>query len=74
MKTKVIAFRVTQDEYDGLVLAAAEEARSVGEYVRRRLVMQYHVERIGKERKRLEAKAKRAAKKAATIEAANAPE
>lgn len=66
MKTKVIAFRVSEDEYYGLVLASKDRLMTVGEYVRNQLVMHQYVELISKERKRLERAAKRHAKKAAT--------
>lgn len=67
MKTKVIAFRVTQDEYDALVTMANGRLMKSGEYVYNYLIPAINQGRelIIKERKRLEAKAKREAKKAA---------
>ena len=65
MKTKVIALRVTQDEYDAL--QAAADFRSVGLYVRLQLSepIRQGFEKLSKQRKAAEAKAKREAKKAA---------
>lgn len=75
MKSKVIAFRVTQDEYDALMLRlnwckqseSANHIKTTSDLVN----MLLHAEMKGllagleKERKRQEAKAKREAKKAA---------
>ncbi len=75
MKTKVIAFRVTQDEYDALALRlewckqseSARHIRTMSELVDHtiRPELQAMLQGLAKERKRLEAKAKRDAKKAA---------
>ena len=65
MKTKVIAFRVTEREYDAVVLEATRKGMSVTKYVRESLVLNYLMNQLDMETKRLEAKAKRAAKKAA---------
>jgi len=67
MKTKVIAFRVSQDEYDALYFAARTTNRTVGQVVYDSISggFQEAMAALAKERKRLEAKAKREAKKAA---------
>ena len=67
MKTKVVAFRVTQQEYDALAFVSAKRLMSVGEFVNNYLANAKWeaVEAFRKEQKRLEAKAKRDAKKAA---------
>ena len=67
MKTKVIAFRVTQEEYDALVYNASKRLMKLGEFVNDELrpVTNLSVQMFKKEQKRLEAKAKRDAKKAA---------
>lgn len=67
MKTKVIAFRVTQKEYDALVYNATSCAMKLGEFVlcsMRPAVIEGQA-LIAKDRKKAEAKAKRDAKKAA---------
>ena len=64
MKTKVIAFRVTEQEYEGVVLASKARLMTLGEYVRNQLIMRQYVELSEKERKRVERAAKRDAKKA----------
>lgn len=64
-KTKVIAFRVTDKEYDAILLDATREGKSLTNYVRDLLVLNHLLNRLDMETKRLEAKAKRAAKKAA---------
>lgn len=68
MKTKVIAFRVTQEEYDALVYNGRVAHFKLAEFVS--YLMRPHIElskqALAKEQKRLEAKAKREAKKAAT--------
>ena len=68
MKTKVIAFRVTYKEYYAILLDATREGKSVTNYVRDLLVLNSLLSRLDMETKRLEAKAKRAAKKAAAAE------
>lgn len=67
MKTKVIAFRVTEQEYDALVYCASQSRIKLGEFVRLCLSspVQEGMTALRKEEKRLEAKAKREAKKAA---------
>ena len=67
MKTKVIAFRVTEDEYAALYYMARTKNIKLAEHVSESLtsaIMQ-GFDALTKERKRLEAKAKREAKKAA---------
>lgn len=68
MKTKVIAFRVTEQEYNALLLAATRKGVSVTTHVRDALVFGYLLNQLEMETKRLEAKAKRAAKKAAAAQ------
>lgn len=63
-KTKVIAFRVTEREYDAIMLDAFRKQAKIGDYVRGALVLPYLLNQLDMEVKRLEAKAKRAAKKA----------
>jgi RNA-binding protein YhbY len=67
MKTKVIAFRVTQEEYEALSFVAAEVNEKLAEYVNNALFpAKGHALNIWrKHQKRVEAKAKRDAKKAA---------
>ena len=67
MKTKVVAFRVTEHEYNALSFLAAKEKQKLSEYVNKCLTWQkaFAVQEFAKEQKRLEAKAKRDAKKAA---------
>lgn len=67
MKTKVIAFRVTEDEYAALYYMARTKNLKLSEHVNECMtsaIMQ-GFDALTKERKRLEAKAKREAKKAA---------
>ena len=66
-KTKVIAVRVTQEQYDGLKLLADGRLMKMGEYVYNSLIpmMNLGQEALNKERKKAEAKAKRLAKKEA---------
>ena len=66
MKTKVIAFRVTEQEYNALLFDAARKHMSVTTYVRHALQFGYLMSELQLETKRLEAKAKRDAKKAET--------
>ncbi len=78
MKTKVISFRVTEDEYAALALCLefckrpenfhrAPDVRTMSDLVHDtiRPELQAMLQGLAKERKRLEAKAKRDAKKAA---------
>lgn len=67
MKTKVIAFRVTQDEYDALVYNGKTAGYKLAEFVAASLkpTIELSKQALAKEHKRLEAKAKREAKKAA---------
>jgi hypothetical protein len=67
MKTKVISFRVTPNEYEALQLAAQKEKLNLADVVYYLVKpTAYHwQEELHKVRKRLEAKAKRDAKKAA---------
>jgi hypothetical protein len=67
MKTKVIAFRVTQDEYDALVYNGKTAGLKLAEFVAWSLrpTIALSKEAVVREQKRLEAKAKRDAKKAA---------
>lgn len=67
MKTKVIAFRVNAEEHEALYFAARTKQVTMGELVYM-MVSQFVPEaqaELNKERKRLDAKAKREAKKAA---------
>jgi hypothetical protein len=67
MKTKVIAFRVTEDEYAALYFMARTLNVKLSEHVNTCMtsaIMQ-GFEALKKERKKAEAKAKRDAKKAA---------
>jgi|DEB3_MinimDraft_2_1074329.scaffolds.fasta_scaffold02397_4 hypothetical protein len=65
MKTKVIAFRVTEEQYDALRLRAAKNGAKVSDVLTDGLSLhlQTLVDDLRKEVKRLEAKAKRDAKK-----------
>ena len=66
-KTKVIAFRVTKEEYEALYFAAAQKQLKVAELVYAMVntsIPEAHAA-LAKERKRLELKAKRDAKKEA---------
>jgi uncharacterized protein (DUF1778 family) len=65
MKTKVVAFRVTQQEYDALAFAANCAGKKLSAYVDDALLLtvQQAVAAYAKEQKRLEAKAKRDHKK-----------
>lgn len=67
MKTKVIAFRVTEDEYAALYYMARTKGVKLSEHVNECMTsaIVQGFEALKKERKRLEAKAKREAKKAA---------
>lgn len=67
MKTKVIAFRVTEEEYEAICWAAAKDKIKIGEYVRQDFAttLGYTMQEMKDEIAKLEAKAKRAAKKAA---------
>jgi len=66
-KTKVIAIRVTQEQYNGLRLLADGRLMKMSEYVYNALMptMTLGMEAVNKERKKAEAKAKRQAKKEA---------
>ena len=66
-KTKVIALRVTQDQYDALSVMANGRLMKMGEYVYNYLIpaMNQGADLLLKERKKAEAKAKRLAKKEA---------
>jgi hypothetical protein len=67
MKTRVISFRVTEDEYNALVYNASTIKLSVGAFVwvSLRATVELSKQAFAKEQKRLENKAKRVAKKAA---------
>lgn len=67
MKTKVIAFRVTHDEYDALVYNGKCAGLKLAEFVvdSLRPTIALSKQALVKEQKRQEAKAKRDAKKAA---------
>ena len=67
MKTKVVAFRVTQEEYDGLVFNAGCRKMKVSDFVIAclRQDIDLSIQALKHEQKRLQAKAKRDAKKAA---------
>lgn len=64
-KTKVIAVRVTQEQYDGLVCLKGEA--KMGNFIYWNLfeLIQSGVKELASERKKAEAKAKRQAKKEA---------
>lgn len=66
-KTKVIAVRVTEEQYRALSVMAEGRLMKMGEYVFNYLIpaMNQGAEVLLKERKKAEAKAKREAKKAA---------
>ena len=63
-KTKVIAFRVTEREYDAIMLDASFQTLKMADYVRARLFLPGLLDQLDRKTKQLEAKAKRAAKKA----------
>jgi hypothetical protein len=67
MRTKVVAFRVSQEEYDGLVFNAGTRKMKVSDFVIAclRQDLDLSVQALHREQKRLQAKAKRDAKKAA---------
>jgi uncharacterized protein (DUF1778 family) len=67
MKTKVVAFRVTQQEYDALAFVANLHGKKLSAYIDDELLptIQNAMVHLEKEQKRLQAKAKRDAKKAA---------
>jgi len=67
MKNKVVAFRVTQNEYDALMFVANRTGKKLSAYVDDALLptIQGALLAFTKEQKRLDAKAKRDAKKAA---------
>jgi uncharacterized protein (DUF1778 family) len=67
MKTKVVAFRVTQQEYDALAFVANLHGKKLSAYIDDALLptIQNAMVHLEKEKKRLQAKAKRDAKKAA---------
>jgi len=67
MKTKVVAFRVTQQEYDALAFVANLHGKKLSAYIDDALLptIQNAMVHLEKEQKRLQAKAKRDAKKAA---------
>lgn len=69
MKTKVIAFRVTQSDYEALQHYCSTFKVKLGDLIMCALEgdLQAAYANIAKERKRLEAKAKRDAKKAANV-------
>ena len=70
-KTKVIAFRVNDDEYQELHWLATQETQSLGEFVYKAMMSNYHLDmymarkELNAQRKKAEAKAKRQAKKEA---------
>jgi predicted DNA-binding protein len=67
MKTKVVAFRVTQEAYDALAFMSKKRLMKVSYYVNDALLetISHAINEYRKEQKRLQAKAKRDAKKAA---------
>jgi hypothetical protein len=75
MKTKVIAFRVTEEQYHALQLRAVKNNARVSDVLADglHLHLQALVADLQHERKRLEAKAKREAKKAAEQQVTDAP-
>ncbi|MFZ9727279.1 MAG: hypothetical protein ACO3DI_08815 [Ilumatobacteraceae bacterium] len=68
MKTKVVAFRVTEEQYNALQLEAVRKRQKISDVVMDVMCsdLEWMLEALRKETKRLEAKAKREAKKAAT--------
>jgi hypothetical protein len=66
-KTKVIAIRVTQDQYNGLKALADIRLMKIGEFVYDTLTptMYNGIKHLDEQRKKAEAKAKRQAKKEA---------
>jgi len=67
MKTKVIAFRVTEEQYHALQLESVKTGKKITDVVLDAITPRLYglQEQLHKETKRLEAKAKREAKKAA---------
>jgi hypothetical protein len=67
MKTRVISFRVREDEYEALKAYSFNWFDTLSEFIDDRLTLEINkaMEEMAKERKRAEAKAKRDAKKAA---------
>jgi len=67
MKTKVISFRVSLEEYEGMLFSSGTRRMTLSDYVIACLSQDLDVSTQAwqKEQKRLEAKAKRDAKKAA---------
>jgi len=68
MKTKVIAFRLTADEYEALTNMAGLTGEKLSEFVHRHMspVTSVALDHLATARKKAEAKAKRQAKKEAT--------
>jgi 7,8-dihydro-6-hydroxymethylpterin-pyrophosphokinase len=75
MKTKVIAVRVTEEEYRAIKFRADKHGQTVAWFLNSWLRYQINdsVEDLRKEVKKLEAKAKREAKKAAAQQVTDAP-
>jgi hypothetical protein len=67
MKTKVISFRVSLEEYEGMLFSSGTRRMTLSDYVIAclRQDLDLSTQAWQKEQKRLEAKAKRDAKKAA---------
>jgi uncharacterized protein (DUF1778 family) len=65
MKTKVVAFRVTQEEYDALAFVAKSKGVKLSYFVDEALLptIQQAIVEMNKEQKRLQARVKRQAKK-----------
>jgi uncharacterized protein (DUF1778 family) len=75
MKTKVVAFRVREDQYLALQLESVRSGKKISDIVLDAIWVDLQImgERMQKETKRLEAKAKREAKKAAAQQVTDAP-
>jgi len=67
MKTKVVSFRVTTEQYEALEFLSKNAGQKMGEFIAERLYTDFllGIELVANIRKRAEAKAKRDAKKAA---------
>jgi hypothetical protein len=74
MKTKVVAFRVREDQYLALQLESVRSGKKISDIVLDAIWVDLQImgERMQKETKRLEAKAKREAKKAAAQQVTDA--
>lgn len=75
MKTKVVAFRVTEEQYHALQLESVRKGQKISEVLTDVMSVYFEgiVYALHRETKRLEAKAKREAKKAAAQQVTDAP-